>query len=83
MIKKMVLSLYLCDGGGHIERDLFYQGGSEEEIANLITKDESELLEYMCTRDDHGIGCFCFCGFMFDKEKIIAAQLSEPEFWEN
>lgn len=82
MVKRMILSLYLRDGGGRIEKDLFYQGSSEEEIANLIMRDENELLEYMRTRDDHGIGCFCFCGFMFDKERIIAAQLSEPEFWE-
>ena len=70
-------------GGGHIEKDLFYQGGSEEETASLIMKDENELMEYMRTRDDRGIKSFCFCGFMFEKEKIIAAQLSEPEFWEN
>lgn len=48
----------------------------------MIMNDENELLEYMRTNDDHGSEAFCFCGFMFRKKKIMAAQLSEPELWE-
>lgn len=81
MTKKMILSLFFC-GGGQIDKELYYNGSSEEEIAKMIMKDENELLEYMRTNDDHGAEAFCFCGFMFRKEKIMAAQLSEPPFWE-
>ena len=34
----------------------------------------------MLTRDDKGAKAFCFGGFMFSKEIIIAAQMTEPEF---
>lgn len=81
MTKKMILSLFFC-GGGQIKKELYYNGSSEEEIAKRIMNDENELLEYMRTNDDHGSEAFCFCGFMFKKGKIMAAQLSEPELWE-
>ena len=42
-------------------------------------KDENELLEFMKTHDFKGEKSFCFCGFMFQKAAIVAAQISEPE----
>lgn len=81
MTKKMILSLVFY-GGGQLEKELFYKGSSEEEIAKIIMDDENELFKYMITHDDKGVKAFCFCGFMVEKEKIMAAQLSEPPFWE-
>lgn len=79
MKKTMNLELYL-KGGGTISKELTYSGGSLEEIACLIDMDQNDLLEYMRTHDNKGSDCFCFCGFAFSKESIVAAQLSEPEF---
>ena len=45
-----------------------------------IDRDENALLEYMMTGDIKGQKSFCFAGFMFRKDCIEAAQLSEPEF---
>ena len=33
----------------------------------------------MQTGDTNGVGSFCFGGFMFRKEGIIAAQFTEPD----
>lgn len=76
MIKTMCLELYYS-GGGLIKRDILYHG-DKEEIARAIEHDENELYEFMRTRDDKGIHSFCFSGFMFAKEGICAAQLTEP-----
>lgn len=51
-----------------------------EEIAAQIQRDENDLLEYMTTGDDKGRKSFCFAGFMFRKDIIDAAQMSEPEY---
>ena len=63
-----------------LEKELQYQGGSLEEIAAQIQRDENDLLEYMTTGDDKGIKSFVFSGFMFRKDTIEAAQMTEPEF---
>lgn len=78
MIKKMQLEIY--SGGGHIERELIYDGKDAEEIAGKIAHDENELLYFMRTGDTKGEKCFVFQGFMFVKGAITAAQLQEPEY---
>ena len=79
MIKEMRLEL-VYEYVGTIERDLTYIGEDMEEIAAAIDRDENELLEYMQTGEKKGKNAFCFCGFMFLKEGIIAAKISEPFF---
>lgn len=77
MTKSMMLAIY--NSGGVLEKELQYQGAPEE-IAAQIGRDENALLEYMRTGDDHGEKSFCFAGFMFRKDIIDAAQLTEAEF---
>lgn len=67
-------------GGAVIDREIIYYGETLEEIAKEADKDNNELLEYMLTRDDKGQKAFCFGGFMFSKDMIVAAQMSEPEY---
>lgn len=81
MTKTMKLEIYFM-GGGYINRDIMYIGESMEDIAQNINRDENNLLEYMQSQDDKGIKSFCFGGFMFQKEGIIAAQITEPDMWE-
>lgn len=81
MKKIMKLDLYLL-GGGFISKELYYMGESLEEIAAAIDRDNNSLLEYMRTKNDFGEKCFCFCGFMFEKSVIFAAQLYEPDILE-
>lgn len=78
MKKRMNLEIYFS-GGGYIKREITYQGKDLKEISNLIMQDENNLLEYMRTHDFKGEKSFCFCGFMFQKAAILAAQISEPE----
>ena len=78
MTKTMLLAIY--NRGGVLEKELQYQGGSLEEIAAQIQRDENDLLEYMTTGDDRGQKSFVFAGFMFRKDMIEAAQMTEPEF---
>ena len=78
MTKTMQLVIY--NRGGVLEKELQYQGGSIEEIAAQIQRDENDLLEYMTTGDDKGRKSFVFAGFMFSKDMIEAAQMTEPEF---
>ena len=78
MTKTMMLAIY-NRGGGVLEKELQYQG-SPEEIATQIEQDENALLEYMTTGDDRGQKSFVFAGFMFRKDMIEAAQMTEPEF---
>lgn len=78
MVKKMQLVLY--NRGGVLEKELEYQGKDLKEIAVQINRDENALLEYMMTGDIKGQKSFCFAGFMFRKDCIEAAQLTEPEF---
>ena len=78
MVKKMQLVLY--NRGGVLEKELEYQGKDLKEIAAQINRDENALLEYMMTGDIKGQKSFCFAGFMFRKDCVEAAQLSEPEF---
>lgn len=66
--------------GGGIEKDLIYEGDTEEEIARNIMRDENALLEYMETEEDHGVRSFVFQGFMFKKDGILAAQFAEPDY---
>ena len=77
MTKTMLLAIY--NRGGVLEKELQYQG-SPEEIASQIERDENALLEYMTTGDDRGQKSFVFAGFMFRKDMIEAAQMTEPEF---
>lgn len=77
MTKTMMLAIY--NRGGVLEKELQYQG-SPEEIAAQIEQDENALLEYMTTGDDRGQKSFVFAGFMFRKDMIEAAQMTEPEF---
>ena len=77
MTKTMLLAIY--NRGGVLEKELQYQG-SPEEIAAQIERDENSLLEYMTTGDDRGMKSFVFAGFMFRKDMIEAAQMTEPEF---
>ena len=78
MTKTMLLELY--NRGGGMEKELQYHGGSPEEIAAQIQRDENALLEFMRTGDDLGEKSFCFAGFMFRKDIIDAAQMSEPGY---
>lgn len=78
MTKTMQLAIY-NRGGGYLEKELQYQG-STEEIAAQIERDENALLEYMTTGDDRGQKSFVFAGFMFRKDMIEAAQMTEPDF---
>lgn len=57
-----------------------YQGKDLKEIAAQINRDENALLEYMMTGDIKGQKSFCFAGFMFRKDCVEAAELTEPEF---
>lgn len=79
MTKAMRIELFFM-GGGTVERDLLYHGEDLTEIARDIDRDENALLEYLMTGDDKGQKAFCFCGFMFRKEGIAAAKISEPFF---
>ena len=79
MNKRMRLQIFY-GGGSVIDREITYHGETLEEIAEAVDRDNNELLEYMLTRDDKGAKAFCFGGFMFSKEIIIAAQMTEPEF---
>ena len=79
MVKKMQLVLY-NRWGGVLEKELEYQGKDLKEIAAQINRDENALLEYMMTGDIKGQKSFCFAGFMFRKDCVEAAQLTEPEF---
>ena len=78
MVKTMLLEIY--NRGGGLEKELQYQGEDLTEIAEQINRDENELLEYMTTGDDMGQKSFVFAGFMFRKDIIDAAQMTEPEF---
>lgn len=78
MVKTMLLEIY--NRGGVLEKELQYQGEDLTEIAEQINRDENELLEYMTTGDDMGQKSFVFAGFMFRKDIIDAAQMTEPEF---
>ncbi len=78
MTKSMQLVIF--NRGGGLEKELRYQGGSIEEIAAQINRDENALMEYMRTGDDKGEKSFCFAGFMFRKDLIEAAQMTEPDF---
>lgn len=78
MTKTMLLAIY--NRGGVLEKELQYQGESLEEIAAQIDRDENALMEYMTTGDDKGQKSFVFAGFMFRKDIIDAAQMTEPEF---
>ena len=78
MVKKMQLVLY--NRGGVLEKELEYQGKDLKEIAAQINRDENALMEYMMSGDIKGQKSFCFAGFMFRKDCIEAAQLTEPEF---
>ena len=77
MTKTMLLSIY--NRGGVLEKELQYHG-TPEEIAAQIQRDENDLLEYMTTGDDKGRKSFVFAGFVFRKDIIDAAQMTEPEF---
>ena len=77
MTKTMLLAIY--NGGGVLEKELQYHG-SQNEIAAQIQRDENDLLEYMTTGDDKGRKSFVFAGFMFRKDMIEAAQMTEPDF---
>lgn len=66
--------------GGGIEKDLIYEGDTEEDIARNIMRDENALLEYMETEEDLGVKSFVFQGFMFKKDGILAAQFAEPDY---
>lgn len=78
MTKTMMLAIY-NRGGGVLEKELQYKG-SREEIAAQIDRDENALLAYMRTGDDLGEKSFCFAGFMFRKDLIEAAQMTEPDY---
>lgn len=79
MIRKINLTLKYT-GGGYIEKELTYEGETDEEISAAIMREENALLEYMTTEDDGGVKAFVFQGFMFKKSGILAAQFSEPEY---
>ena len=76
MKKSMNLSL-LYAGGVEIDREIAYTGEDLEEIARQIDKDENDLLYYMRTGEEGFEKCFCFSGFIFRKEGLLTAQLSE------
>ena len=79
MNKRMRLQIFY-GGGSVIDREITYHGETLEEIAKAVDRDNNELLEYMLTRDDKGDKAFCFGCFMFSKEIIIAAQMTEPDY---
>lgn len=66
-------------GTGHFEHDLVYEADTIEEIAEMITRDENALLEYLNTGNDHGQKAFVFQGFMLLKSPIVAAQITEAD----
>ena len=74
------IKLYIKYAGGGIEKDLIYEGDTEEDIARNIMRDENALLEYMETEEDLGVKSFVFQGFMFKKDGILAAQFAEPDY---
>ena len=76
MVKTMLLEIF--NRGGVLEREITYSGKTLQEIAKAIQRDENELLYFMNTGDDKGQKSFCFQGFMFRKDMIEAAQMSEP-----
>ena len=76
MKKTMILHL-LYAGGVEFEKELEYIREDLEDIANQINKDENNLFYYMRTGENHDELCFCFCGFMFRKEGLLAAQITE------
>lgn len=78
MLRK--IKLYIKYAGGGIEKDLIYEGDTEEDIARNIMRDENALLEYMETEEDLGVKSFVFQGFMFKKDGILAAQFAEPDY---
>ncbi len=43
-------------------------------------RDENALLEYMEAEEDFGVKSFVFQGFMFKKDGILAAQITEPDY---
>ena len=43
-------------------------------------RDENALLQYMETEEDFGVKSFVFQGFMFKKDGILAAQITEPDY---
>lgn len=79
MKKTMRLELYFY-GGGYIDKELIYEGADKKEIAKMIDRDQNDLLQYMQTGDENNQKAFCFCGYMFRKKGIAAAQISEPEY---
>ena len=76
MKRTMNLSITYTLGGAH-EKEIVYEGGTLEEIAKQITDDENQLLYYMRTGDDEGERCFYFGGFMFRKDGLLMAQMTE------
>lgn len=79
MLNKTVeLDLFYLWGG--VERQITYYGESLEEIAADIDRDNNELLYYLQTGDEKGEKAFCFGGFMFQKNGIYAAKMSESFF---
>ena len=79
MISKTV-QLDLFYSWGVVERQITYYGESLEEIAADIDRDNNELLYYLQTGDEKGEKAFCFGGFMFQKNGIYAAKMSESFF---
>ena len=65
--------------GGGITSDVEYFGETAEEIAALIQKDENEILEYMQTGDDNGVGAFCIRGLMIKKKDIQIIRMKESD----
>lgn len=43
---------------------------------------EQLKIEYVDKSDGKMLSTHCFGGFMFQKEGIIAAQITEPDMWE-
>lgn len=81
MIRRMKIDVFF--GGGrndHIEKDIIYEGESEEEIAKMIQDHENDILYFMRTGDNKGEECFCLNGFMIKKNGIRAIQLSESDY---
>ena len=74
---KFILELFYVGGGGKIEREIEYFGEDLEEIGRAVDNDHNALLDYMISHDDHGSKSFCFGGFMFQKEGLLAANLKE------
>lgn len=76
MRKTMNLTLFYALGG-RIEHELVYEGESMIDIARQIESDENMLLDYMRSGDSKGEKCFVLGGFMFRKDGILAAQITE------